>query len=133
MQGRDAGQGGQAWPLPGLAGLRDRAMLLLAAAGLREAEILRLDAQHLVPSAAGLVLRLARPGAGPDAVAREVALPFAPPGRPCAVRAVEAWRRAAGLRVGPVFCKVSRAGRAEEGRRLAAGALRGIMRRRGAG
>lgn len=109
-----------------LAGRRDRALLLLAAAGLREAAILRLDAQHLHPHpTGGLVLRLARPGAAPDAVMGEWRAP------PAAAAALEAWRAAAALRFGPVFCKVSHAGTVQHGRRLAAGALRGVLRRRG--
>ncbi|MFL1463391.1 hypothetical protein ACI6QG_14390 [Roseococcus sp. DSY-14] len=107
-----------------LAGLRDRALLLLAAAGLPEAAILRLDAQHLRPAAGGLLLRLARAGAGADAVGEERRAP------PEAAAALEAWCAAAALRFGPVFCKVSHAGTPQRGRRLAAGALRRVLRRR---
>ena len=115
-----------------LAGLRDRALLLLAAAGLDREALLRLDQEDARPTDAGieLILRsLADGGLSEGTPTRTVALRRVAAVLACPVRALEAWLRSAGLRFGPVFCKVDRWGNVEHGR-LTAAALRGIWRAR---
>ncbi len=115
-----------------LAGLRDRALLLLAAAGLDREALLRLDRDGVRLTDAGVELilpSLAGEGSGAGVPTRTVTLRRAAAVLACPVRALEAWLRSAGLRFGPVFCKVDRWGNVEHGR-LAAAALRGIWRAR---
>ncbi len=115
-----------------LAGLRDRALLLLAAAGVDREALLSLDRDGVCLTDAGVELTV--PGlAGGDAIegvpTSTVALRRATAALACPVRALEAWLRSAGIRFGPVFCKVDRWGNVEHGR-LGAPALRGIWRQR---
>ena len=115
-----------------LAGLRDRALLLLAAACLDRETLLRLDREDVRLTEAGveLILPNLAGGASGDGIStRTVALRRTAAVLACPVRALEAWLRGAGLRFGPVFCKVDRWGNVEHGR-LAAAALRGIWRAR---
>ena len=95
-----------------LAGRRDRALLLLAAAGLGRAALVGLDVEHL------------RVGASRRAI---------PPGATlatCPVHALEDWLSASGTAFGPVFRKVDRWGNVEH-RRLGTDAIRRILARRG--
>ena len=117
-----------------LAGLRDRALLLLAAAGLDREALLRLDRDGVRLTDAGVELVLPSPAGGDlgeAAPTQAVALRRAAAVLACPVRALDAWIRGAGLRFGPVFCKVDRWSNVEHGR-LGAAALRGIWRHRAA-
>jgi len=117
-----------------LAGLRDRALLLLAATGLDREALLFLDRGGVRLTDAGVELilpRLAGEDSGEATSTQTVALPRVAAVLACPVRALEAWIRGAGLRFGPVFCKVDRWGNVEHGR-LGAAALRGIWRARAA-
>ncbi len=117
-----------------LAGLRDRALLLLAAAGIDREALLGLDREGIRLTAAGVELvlpSLAGEDSGEAAPTRTVALRRAAAVLACPVRSLEAWIRGAGLRFGPVFCKVDRWGNVEHGR-LGAAALRAIWRHRAA-
>ena len=115
-----------------LAGLRDRALLLLAAAGLDRETLRHLDRDGVRLTDAGveLILPLLADGDLPDSVSHHtVAVRRAAAVLACPVRALEAWLRSSGIRFGPVFCKVDRWGNVEHGR-LAAAALRGIWQQR---
>lgn len=117
-----------------LAGLRDRAMLLLAAAGLDREALLLFDQDGVRLTDAGVELvlpSLAGEDSGEAAPTRTVALRREAAVLACPVRALEAWVRGAGLCFGPVFCKVDRWGNVGH-ERLGAAALRGIWRRRAA-
>jgi len=118
-----------------LAGLRDRALLLLAAAtgrGLGAAVpaglLLGLDAEHVRIEAEGVLLRVrrraddAQPGCSVR-IARDAFLPI------CPARALEDWLRASDSRFGPVFRKVDRWGNVEHAR-LGPDGLRRIVKRR---
>jgi hypothetical protein len=108
-----------------LAGLRDRALLLLAAAtGLGRAALVAIDAEHLYFTADGCDL-LIRPA--PDAAPATVTIARAQAS--CPVRALHDWMRASDCSFGPVFRKVDRWGNVEH-RRLGADAIRRILRRR---
>jgi len=97
-----------------LAGLRDRALLLLAAAGLDREALLLLDRDgvRLTDAGAELVLpSLAGEDLGEATSTQTVALRRAAAVLACPVRALDAWIGGAGPRFGPVFCKVDRWGR----------------------
>jgi integrase len=94
-----------------LAGLRDRALLLLGyAAALRRSELAAVEHEHLQFTADGLELLL--PGSKGDAAGKgaRVGVPRGQRPETCPVRAVEAWLRASAIRYGPVFCRVTRWG-----------------------
>ncbi len=108
-----------------LAGLRDRALLLLAAAGVGGEQLLALDHEHvhLGHGQTWLVLP-GRQGRGDTAIvlARQ-------PGVACPVQALDAWLHASDTRFGPVFRKVDRWSNVEHAR-LRADGLRRIWQRR---
>ncbi|MGG5889031.1 site-specific integrase [Falsiroseomonas sp. HC035] len=102
------------WPAaPGLRPLRDRALLLVGfAAALRRAELVGLDVADLRPVPKGILLTLRRSKTDPDGAGTEVALPHGQHELTCPVRALAAWRAAAGLADGAVFVSVTKGGRA---------------------
>ena len=108
-----------------LAGLRDRALLLLAAAGLDAERLLGLDHEHVRFTAEGAVLAMSSAGAGTEKVVAVARMASAA----CPVRALQDWLRGSDTRFGPVFRKVDRWGNVEH-RRLRPDALRRIWRRR---
>lgn len=100
-----------------LAGLRDRAILLLLAHDLARNAVVGLQAETLRWHADRVEL-----GGAP-------ALPRAARHDLCPARALEAWLRAAAIRYGPVFRKVTRWGTVEPAA-LGADAIRCILARR---
>ncbi|WP_428390976.1 hypothetical protein [Lichenicoccus sp.] len=109
-----------------LAGLRDRALLLLSAAGVGGERLLALDREHV--NVVGRDLALALPGIGGGeaevVIVARSALPLA-----CPVRALDDWLRGSDTAFGPVFRKVDRWGTVAHDR-LRADALRRIFNRR---
>lgn len=94
-----------------LAGLRDRALLLLGfAAALRRSELVALDVEHLeFTTARGLLVRIASSKTDQERAGAMVAVPYARAGNDrCAVRALRAWLEAAGIHRGPVFRRMRR-------------------------
>ena len=137
-----------------LPGLRDRALLLLAAATLstkrsrpaamRQPEddranageasvpqlfLLALDAEHVRFTASGVVLGV-RVRSDETVPSRTVTLTRATIAASCSVRALEEWLRSSDTAFGPVFRKVDRWGNVEHGR-LAPDAWHRILARRG--
>ena len=111
-----------------LAGLRDRALLLLAAAGLGRADLVGLDAEDVRFTTAGLDLALrARPDAATPA--RTFAVIRGATLATCPARALEDWLRSSETRFGPVFRKVDRWGNLEHAR-LGTDAVRRVLARR---
>ncbi len=108
-----------------LAGRRDRALLLLLAAGLGRVAIVALQAEQLRLTELGLSLRLSGKGETPQTLH----LPRSAAPASCPVRAVEDWLRASVTRYGPVFRKVNRWGQLEHAA-LGTDALRLILARR---
>ena len=101
-----------------LAGLRDRALLLLAAATLGTVPrlyLLGLDSEHVRFTASGVVLGL-RTRSDEAAPQRTVTLTRSVPAASCPVRALEDWLRSSDTAFGPVFRKVDRWGNIEHGR-----------------
>jgi integrase len=114
----------------GLAGLRDRAMLLLGyAAALRRAELVAVAREHLVLEGSGLRLLVPRGKGDPEGEGAWIGVPRGERRDTCPVRAVEAWLKAADCRYGPVFRKVDCWGRLGP-RPLHPDAVRQILLRR---
>jgi site-specific recombinase XerD len=111
-----------------LAGLRDRALLLLTAAGLGRAALVGLDVEQVTFMEGGVDLILhSQPGAERTVTVRRVASLNA-----CPVRALKDWMEATDSRFGPIFRKVDRWGNVEH-RRLGTDAIRRILARRARG
>lgn len=108
-----------------LAGQRDRALLLLLAAGLSRSVIVALKAEHLRFTEPGFALTVNRSGELPQMHH----LPRSTSPALCPVRAMEDWLRASATRYGPVFRKVNRWGQLEHAA-LGADAIRLILVRR---
>jgi integrase len=117
---------------PGLAGDRDRAMLLVAFAGaLRRSELVALDVEQLTWSDEGVKLLLAKSKTDKEGEGAEIMLLFGRHEATCPVAALRAWLEAAAITSGPVFRKVNKAGKVE-GRRLSEDAVRQVLLRRAA-
>lgn len=117
----------------GLAGLRDRALLLLGlAAALRRSELVAVCREHLDFRGDGS-LRLLVPRAKGDQEGEGewIGLPRGRRQETCPVRALEAWLRAVDCGYGPVFRKVDRWGNLSE-QALHPDAVRQILLRRAA-
>jgi len=126
---RSAGEAAQlarmAARCPGdLAGLRDRALLLLAAAGIGGDQLLALDREHVHLTDPQLALRLS--GSEPEA---GLVIPRHAAAATCPVRALDNWIRISDTRFGPLFRKVDRWGNVEP-QRLRPDGLRRIWQRR---
>ncbi len=109
-----------------LAGLRDRALLLLTACGLGGERLLALDCEHVRVTGHEMTLLVPGPqdGAGEVVVLARMASSAV-----CPVRALEGWLHSSDTRFGPVFRKVDRWGGVEHSR-LRPDALRRIWQRR---
>jgi len=108
-----------------LVGRRDRALLLLLAAGLGRAAIVALQAEQLRFAEAGLAMTV-RPT---DGTRQTQHLSRSASAAACPVRAVEDWLRSSGTRYGPVFRKINRWGQLEHAA-LGTDAIRLILVRR---
>lgn len=106
-----------------LAGLRDRALLLLAAAGVGRATLVGIDFEHLRSGTTAVEI------AAPDADTLRRVVPRGATLATCPVNALEDWLRASDTTFGPVFRKVDRWGNVEH-RRLGPDAIRRILARR---
>jgi integrase len=113
-----------------LKGLRDRALLLVGFAGcFRRSELVSLRLENLEEARFGLRVYLALSktdtqgrGAWVDIV-RAVRLPHA-----CPVAALDSWIRAAGIRSGPIFRRVTRGAMPRVGPSLSAGSVDSIVK-----
>ena len=115
---------------PGLAGDRDRALLLTAFAGaLRRSELVALDVEHLTWSNDGVKLLLERSKTDKGGEGAEVMIVCGRQEGTCPVRALRRWLDVASIGSGPVFRKVNKAVRVEA-RRLSEDAVRQILLRR---
>jgi site-specific recombinase XerD len=101
-------------PEPDLAGLRDRALLLVGfVTALRRSELAALDVDHLAHHPRGLVATIDRSktnqtGAYPELVV----VPYGTHPRRCPVTALNTWLDAADITTGPVLRPVSKGNRA---------------------
>lgn len=93
-------------------GARDRAVILLGFAGmLRRSEIAALIVADIEESPEGLVVRVRRSKTDQGGQGAEVAILAGAFEDTCPVRALAAWRAAAGIEKGPLFRRVDRHGR----------------------
>jgi integrase len=94
------------------ASLRDRALLLLGFAGaFRRSELVALNVEDLARVREGLLVTLRRSKTDQEGKGTEKAIPYGSRPETCPVRALDAWREAAGIAEGPLFRAVSRHGR----------------------
>jgi hypothetical protein len=118
-----------------LAGMRDRALLLLAACGLSRAALVGLDVEHIrfTPTAAELSVSAGRVGeeAGEDEGRGrpQVVVGCVADRTVCPVKALRDWLDTSETRFGPVFRKIDRWGTLEH-HRLGTDAIRRILARR---
>ena len=112
-----------------VAGLRDRALLLVGfAGGLRRSELVAIDREHLRFVADGMTVL--RPSAGRDQEGEgaTIGIPRGSDPLSCPVRAVEAWLGRSRIEWGPLFRRLSAGGSLED--RLSPQGVWRILRRR---
>ena len=110
----------------GLAGTRNRALLLLGFAGaFRRSEIAALNVEDLAFTAEGLVVTLRRSKTDQAGEGRKVGLPYGSTPATCPVRSVKAWIDAASLASGAVFREIGTGGAVVAAYTDAAGNRRG--------
>jgi len=113
-----------------LAGLRDRAVLLLAFAGaLRRSELCGIEVEHLTWKPRSLELLLPRSKTDQEAEGVRIGIPRGKNEETCPVRALRAWLQSARIERGPVFRGVTRQGTTRSGA-LSGEAVRLIVVRR---
>jgi integrase len=99
----------------GLAGLRDRALLLVGFAGaFRRSELVALDIRDVNFAPEGLEVTLRRSKTDQEGVGRKIGLPYGSNPSTCPVRALQAWLNASapqGTTSGPIFREVRPDGR----------------------
>ena len=115
-----------------LAGLRDRALLLIGYAGaLRRSELIGVDREHITFHAAAIELLIPRSKGDPEGEGQRISIGRGRSLETCPVRALEAWLRISATEFGPVFRRVTRHGTVEP-TRLSAEAVRLILLKRAA-
>jgi integrase len=115
-----------------LAGLRDRALLLIGYAGaLRRSELIGVDREHIIFHAAAIELLIPRSKGDPEGEGQRISIGRGRSPETCPVRALEAWLRISATEFGPVFRRVTRHGTVEP-TRLSAEAVRLILLKRAA-
>jgi site-specific recombinase XerD len=93
----------------GLAGLRDRALLLVGFAGaFRRSELVALDVADIDENETGLLVTLRRGKTDQEAIGRTIAIPRGDVA--CPVKALRAWLEAAAIDAGPIFRPIDKAG-----------------------
>ncbi len=113
----------------GLAGVRDRALLLFGFAGaMRRSELDGLNWGDLELSDEGFAVNIRRGKTDQTGKGRRVGIPYGAHPETCPVKAMLAWIEAAGVERGPLFRKVNRHGRLE-GTRLSAYSVAVIVKR----
>ncbi len=97
---------------PGVAGIRDRALLLLGYTGaLRRSELAASTLEDLAWVAEGAVLNLPWSKTDQEGQGRKVAIPRGAHRATCPVTALQNWIEAAGIEEGPIFREVDRHGK----------------------
>jgi len=115
-----------------MAGLRDRALLLIGFAGaLRRSELVGLDTDHVRPTPTGLRLMIPRSKTDAAGEGAEVGITRGSQPDTCPVRALHAWLRAAEITDGPIFHRVTQWGTVGT-KRLHPDAVRQILTKRAA-
>lgn len=98
--------------LHGIAGKRDRALLLLGFAGaFRRSELVALRVEDLAFDVEGLLIRIGRSKTDQEGEGRTLGIPFGDHPETCPVAAVKTWLEDARIKEGPIFRAVSKSGR----------------------
>jgi len=98
-------------------GRRDRALLLIGFTGaLRRSELAALRVEDVTVAAGGLRVRIARGKTDPAGQGAEIGLPRGKHAGTCPVKALRDWQAVAKRKAGPLFRRISTAGRIGEGR-----------------
>jgi integrase len=115
----------------GLAGIRDRAMVLTSfALGLRASDVVGLNVRGVVPAGHGLDVQIARSKTDQEGVGVTLALSPGTRTDTCPVTALRAWLAAAGLEDGPLFRSVGKGASQRVGAgRMATSSVTRILRR----
>jgi site-specific recombinase XerD len=93
-----------------LAGLRDRALILLGfAAALRRSELVALNVEDLEETAGGLCIRIAR--SKTDQEGQGAVIAIVPGAVACPIKSIKSWLTAAEITDGPVFRPIVKGGR----------------------
>ena len=93
------------------AGLRDRALILIAFAGaLRRSELCAIEVEHITWKPRSLELLIPRSKTDAEAEGARIGLPRGKAEATCPIRALQAWLGAVGIEQGPVFRAVSSLG-----------------------
>jgi integrase len=115
-----------------LAGVRDRALILLGFAGaMRRSELVGLDVDHVTWMSGGLRLMIGRSKTDAEGEGAEIAIPRGRTDDTCPVVALKEWLDVSEIIAGPLFRKVNRGGVVETAR-LSADAVRQILGKRAA-
>lgn len=115
-----------------LAGVRDRALLLVGFAGaLRRSELVALDREDIRFTEDGLVLRIRASKVDQEGEGADVGIACGSQPGICPARALEAWLRRARIEYGPVFRRLTVSGTIEG--RLTGNGMWKILRRRADG
>jgi integrase len=115
-----------------LVGVRDRALFLVCFAGaFRRAELVGLDVAHVTPTNAGLRVMIPRSKTDKAGEGAEIGIARGTMEATCPVRALRTWLRAADLRDGAIFRRITRWGTVGR-KRLSPDAVRQILSKRAA-
>ena len=99
-----------------LAGVRDRALLLVGlAGGFRRSELSAMLAEDLEFVEEGVRVLLRRSKTDPEGKGRKVGVPYGSHPETCPVRNVKRWLEVSGREAGPLFCQVDRHGNIKSG------------------
>ncbi len=116
-------------PADTLAGRRDHAPLLVGfAGGFRRGELVALDVEDVEETEEGLRVRVQRSKSDQEGEGREVGIPRGQKPETDPVRALRAWRAAAGIDSGPLFRPVNRHDTVQD-RRLTAEGVAMVVKR----
>lgn len=99
----------------GLAGIRDKAMLLVGFSGAtRRSELCKLLVEDFTPDTTAVWVNLGQTKTDQEGVDSRIAIPKARNQKYCAVLALQAWLKAANITTGPVFRSINRYGKVGE-------------------
>lgn len=94
-----------------LAGTRNRALLSIGFfAALRRSELVAIDISEVRVEPRGLIVRIRESKGDQTAIGEDIALPPAKDKTVCPVRLFKAWLKASGIKEGPLFRRIDKAG-----------------------
>lgn len=113
-----------------LTGLRDRALFLIGFAGaFRRSELIGIDVEHIKWTANGVIVLIERSKTDKEAAGVEISIDFGAETETCPVTALKQWLKAGGIKSGPIFRKINKAGRVQTSR-FSGDAVRQVLLKR---